>query len=66
MDTNFAVGPFVWQLDLDQGVTEFYMGANFAIGSFVWQLGLYQSVTEPPLQPLDGWGREPPSLQPLF
>ena len=42
-----------WQIDLDQGVTVFYVDANFAIGPFDWQLELDQDVTEftwtPPL-----------------
>ncbi len=40
MDANFAVGPFVWQLDLAQGVAEFYVDANFAIRPVDWQLEL--------------------------
>ena len=32
MDANFAIRPFVWQLELDQEVTEFYVDANVAIG----------------------------------
>ena len=43
MDANFAIGPLNWQLELDQGVTEFYdqiitefyVNANFAIGPIV-------------------------------
>jgi hypothetical protein len=31
LGANFAIGPFVWQIEVDQGVTEFYMDANFAI-----------------------------------
>ena len=31
VDANFAIGPFDWQIELDQDVTEFYMEANFAI-----------------------------------
>jgi len=27
-----------WQLQLDQGVTEFYVAATFAIGPIEWQL----------------------------
>jgi len=38
MDTNFAVRPFVWQLELDQDVTVFYVDANFSIGPINWQL----------------------------
>jgi len=32
VEANIAIGPIDWQLELDQGVTEFYMNANFAIG----------------------------------
>ena len=64
VDVNCAIGPFDWQLELYQGVTEFYVDANFAIRPIDWQLEFDQSVTEPPLQPLDGRGREPPPLQP--
>ena len=46
MDANFAITPIEWQLELDQGVTEFYVGANFAIGPFFWQLDLKQGITE--------------------
>ena len=35
-----------WQLDLDQGITDFYVDPNFAIGPFDWQLVLGQDVTE--------------------
>ena len=35
---NIAVGPFVWLLELDQDVTEFYVDANFSIGPINWQL----------------------------
>jgi hypothetical protein len=31
VDANFAVRPFVWQFEFDQGITEFYVDANFAI-----------------------------------
>jgi hypothetical protein len=46
MDAYFAIGSFDWQLELDQGVTEFYVDANFAIGPIDWQLELAQGVTE--------------------
>ena len=35
-----------WQLELAQGVTDFYVDAQFAIGLVDWQLELYQHVTE--------------------
>jgi hypothetical protein len=35
---NFAIQPMDWQLELDQGVTEFYMDTNFAIGTIDWKL----------------------------
>ena len=38
MDANFAIRPVDWQLELDQGVTEFYVDANLAIGPIDWQL----------------------------
>jgi hypothetical protein len=38
MDANFAIRPVDWQLELDQGVTDFYMDANLAIGPIDWQL----------------------------
>jgi hypothetical protein len=38
VDANVAVRPFVWQLELDQGVTEFYVDANFTIKPINWQL----------------------------
>ena len=28
---HFAIRPFVWQIEIAQGVTQFYMDANFAI-----------------------------------
>ena len=46
MDANFAIGPINRQLELDQGVTVFYVDANFAIVPFDWQLELDQGVTE--------------------
>jgi nitrogen regulatory protein PII-like uncharacterized protein len=33
------------QLEIDQGITDFYMDANFAIGPFDWQLELDQDIT---------------------
>ena len=38
MDANVAIGPIDWQLELDQGVTEFYVYAYFAIKPIDWQL----------------------------
>jgi hypothetical protein len=38
VDANFAIRPVDWQLELDQGVTEFYVDANLAIGPIDWQL----------------------------
>ena len=38
MDATVVIGPINCQLELDQGVTEFYMDANFAIGPVDWQL----------------------------
>jgi hypothetical protein len=38
VDANFTIGPIDWQLQLDQGVTEFYVAATFAIGPIEWQL----------------------------
>jgi len=32
VEANFGIGPIDWQLDLDQGVTEFHVEPNFAIG----------------------------------
>ncbi len=46
MDANFAIGPINWQLELDQGVTEFYVDVHFALGPIDWQLELDQGVTE--------------------
>ena len=37
MDPNFAIGPMDWQLELDQGVTEFYADTHFAIRTLDWQ-----------------------------
>ena len=36
MDITFAIRPIKWQLELDQGVTEFYVYTNFAIGTIDW------------------------------
>jgi hypothetical protein len=38
VDATFAIGTINWQLELDQGVTEFYVDANFAIRTVNWQL----------------------------
>ena len=46
MDANFAIGPFVWQIEVDQYVKEFDVEANFGIGPIDWQLELDQDVTE--------------------
>ena len=47
MDAYFSIGPFVWQLDLDQQVvTEFYVDTTFVIRQIDWQLELDQGVTE--------------------
>jgi hypothetical protein len=43
VDTNFAIGPIEWQLELDQGVTEFYVDANFAIRPIDWILEFDQA-----------------------
>jgi hypothetical protein len=37
VDTNFAIGPINWQLELYQGVTELYVDANFAIARIDYQ-----------------------------
>ena len=31
MDTNFAIRPLDWQLELDQDVTNFYLDATVAL-----------------------------------
>ncbi len=31
LGANSAIRPFVWQIEVDPGVTEIYMDANFAI-----------------------------------
>ena len=46
MDANFAIKPINWQLEFDQGITEFYEDVNFIIRSLNWQLELDQGVTE--------------------
>ena len=47
MDANFAVWLTGWQLELNQGVTEFYVDAIFHVRPFfVWQLELEQGVTD--------------------
>jgi hypothetical protein len=40
MEANFAVRPFVWQLDFYHHVTDFYVDANVAIRPIDWQLEL--------------------------
>jgi hypothetical protein len=58
VDANLAIRSFGWQLELDQGVTDFYVDANFAIGPIDWQLELDQaslSFTWTPTLPLDQW-----------
>jgi hypothetical protein len=34
----FAIKPIDWQLEWDQGVTDFYVDANVALGTIDWQL----------------------------
>ena len=46
VDANFAIGPFVWQIEVDQYVKEFDVEANVGIGPIDWQLELDQEVTE--------------------
>ena len=46
MNSNLAIGPFIWQIEVDQGVTEFNVEANIAIGPIDWQLELDQGITE--------------------
>ena len=46
MDANFAIGPIDWQLELDQGITEFFLDASFAIRSIDWQLESKKGVIE--------------------
>ena len=46
MDANFAIRPVDWQLELDQGVTEFYVDAKFVIRSLNWQLEIRHGVTD--------------------
>jgi hypothetical protein len=42
VDSNFAIKQINWQLEFDQGVTEFYVNvdANVAIGPIDWILEL--------------------------
>jgi hypothetical protein len=42
VDTNVAIRPIDWQLELDQGVTDFFVDANVAIGPIGWQIELDQ------------------------
>ena len=44
MYANFAIRPIGWQLELDQGTTDFYVGAILAIRPINWQLELDQGV----------------------
>ena len=46
MDATVAIGPINWQLELDQGIKEFYVDANFAIRPIDWQSELAQGVTD--------------------
>ena len=46
MNASFAIGPFDWQIEVDQGVTEFDVEANIAIGPIDRKLELDQGVTE--------------------
>jgi hypothetical protein len=46
VDANVAITSTDWQLELYQGVTEFYVDANFAIGPIGWQLEFDLGVTE--------------------
>ena len=47
MEATFAIGPIDWPLELDQGVTEFYVAANIAIVPPIdWQVELDQGVTD--------------------
>jgi len=38
VDANFVIRSLNWQLELDQGVTDFYVDTNFAIGTIDWIL----------------------------
>jgi hypothetical protein len=38
VDANFTIRPFVWQIEVDQGITEFNVVAIIAIGPIDWQL----------------------------
>jgi len=54
--TNFVIGPIGWQLELDQGITNFYVDTILAIGPIDWQLELDQaslSFTWTPTLPSD-------------
>ena len=46
MDANLAISSIDWQLELVQGITEFYMDANFANEPIDWQLKVDSYVTE--------------------
>jgi len=52
VDANFAIGTIDWQLDLDQGITDFYVDTNFAVRPFVWQLEFDHDNTDFTLTPL--------------
>jgi hypothetical protein len=43
---TFAIGPINWQLEFDQGVTEFYVDTKFVIRSLNWQLEIRHGVTD--------------------
>ena len=45
MYANFAIGPVDWQIDLYQGITDFYVDAILAIGPINWQFELDQGIT---------------------
>jgi hypothetical protein len=40
------VRPFVWQSELDQDITDFYVDATVAIGPINWQFELDRGITE--------------------
>ena len=46
MNANYAIRTFVWQIEVDQGITEFNVEVNIAIGPIDWQLELDQGITE--------------------
>jgi hypothetical protein len=46
LDANFAIEAIDRQLEVEHGVTEFYVNAIFAIGPIDWQLELDQGGTE--------------------